>query len=60
MAQDNKIVALLLDCNPLTQMEFMINGTWQDKVGMMVGSTLFYYVVLSAIGIYYMKKKDLK
>ena len=60
MVQDNKFMTFLLDCNPLTQMEYLINGTWQDKVGMMVGSTLFYYVVLSAIGIYYMNKKDLK
>lgn len=57
---DNKFIALLTDCNPLTQMECLINGNWQDKVGMMIGSSLVYFVVLSAIGIFYMKKKDLK
>ena len=60
VAQDNKIVALLLDCNPLAQMECLINGIWQDKIGVIVGSSLLYFVVLSAIGIFYMKKKDLK
>lgn len=60
MAPDNKFMAFLMNCNPLTQMEYLINGVWQDKVGMMVGSSLFYFVVLSAIGIFYMKKRDLK
>ena len=60
VAQDNKPIALLLDCNPLAQMECLINNNWQDKIGVMVGSSLFYFVVLSAMGIFYMKKKDLK